>query len=132
MNPILRNVIALIVGFVVGSLVNIGLVNLGPMVIALPEGADVSTMESLKASMPLFKPANFLFPFLGHAVGTLAGARNEIEVLFRQRLEAAMAEMDVVPREEFEVVREMARKAREENEQLLQRLEELEQKLAKT
>ena len=31
-------------------------------------------MESLKASMPLFKPANFLFPFLGHAVGTLAGA----------------------------------------------------------
>ena len=66
------------------------------------------------------------------AVGTLAGTRNEVEVLFRQRLEAAMAEMDVVPREEFEVVREMARKAREENEQLLQRLEELEQKLAKT
>ena len=53
-------------------------------------------------------------------------------MLFRQRLEAAIAEMDVVPREEFEVVREMARKAREENEQLLQRLEELEQKLAKT
>ena len=66
------------------------------------------------------------------AVGTLAGARNEVEVLFRQRLEAAMAEIDMVPREEFEVVREMARKAREENEQLLQRLEELEQKLAKT
>ena len=58
------------------------------------------------------------------AVGTLAGARNEVEVLFRQRLEAAMAEMDVVPREELDVVREMARKAREENEQLLQRLEE--------
>ena len=39
------------------------------------------------------------------AVGTLAGARNEVDVLVRQRLEAAIAEMDVVPREEFEVVR---------------------------
>jgi len=66
------------------------------------------------------------------AVGTLAGARNEVEVLFRQRLEAAMDEIDMVPREEFEVVREMARKAREENELLLKRLEDLEQKLAKT
>lgn len=66
------------------------------------------------------------------AVGTLAGARNEVEVLFRQRLEAAMAEIDMVPREEFEVVREMARKAREENEHLLKRLEDLEQKLAKS
>ena len=66
------------------------------------------------------------------AVGTLAGARNEVEVLFRQRLEAAMAEIDMVPRDEFEVVREMARKAREENELLLKRLEDLEQKLAKT
>ncbi|MAH87465.1 MAG: pyrroline-5-carboxylate reductase [Kiloniella sp.] len=64
------------------------------------------------------------------AVGTLAGARDEVEVMFRQRLEAAIAEMDVVPREEFEVVRDMARAAREENERLLKRLEELEKHLA--
>ena len=56
----------------------------------------------------------------------------EQEAQIRQRLEAAMAEIDMVPREEFEVVREMARKAREENEQLLKRLEDLEQKLAKS
>lgn len=74
MNPILKNSIAVIVGLVVGSLVNIGLVNLGPHVVPLPDGADVSTMESLKASMALFKPINFLFPFLAHALGTLAGA----------------------------------------------------------
>ena len=64
------------------------------------------------------------------AVGTLAGARDEVEVMFRQRLEAAIAEMDVVPREEIEVLRDMARAAREENERLLKRLEELEKHLA--
>jgi hypothetical protein len=54
--------------------VNITLVNIGPYVIALPDGADITTMEGLKASMQLFTPANFLFPFLGHALGTLTGA----------------------------------------------------------
>jgi hypothetical protein len=51
-----------------------GLVNIGPLVVPLPEGADVSTMEGLRASMQLFTPVNFLFPFLAHALGTLAGA----------------------------------------------------------
>lgn len=74
MPPILKNILAVIAGFVAGSLVNITLVNVGPSVIALPEGADVSSMEKLAESMKLFTPANFLFPFLGHALGTLAGA----------------------------------------------------------
>ncbi len=74
MNPIAKNILAAIVGFVVGSLVNIGLVNIGPSVVPLPEGADVSTMESLRESMKLFAPVNFIFPFLAHALGTLTGA----------------------------------------------------------
>ena len=74
MNPIARNILAVIIGFVVGSLVNMALVNVGPSVIPLPEGADVSTMDSLRASMKLFTPVNFLFPFLAHALGTLTGA----------------------------------------------------------
>ncbi len=74
MNPIAKNTLAAIVGFVGGSLVNIGLVNIGSSVVPLPEGADVSSMESLRDSMNLFTPVNFLFPFLGHALGTLAGA----------------------------------------------------------
>ncbi len=57
-----------------GSLVNITLVNIGPSIVPLPEGADVSNMEDLRESMALFTPANFIFPFLGHALGTLAGA----------------------------------------------------------
>ena len=74
MPNILKNLLAVLVGVVVGCVVNIALVNLGPMVVALPEGADISTMEGLRESMEIFTPANFLFPFLGHALGTLVGA----------------------------------------------------------
>lgn len=74
MATVVRNFLAALVGVVVGSLVNMGLVNLGPLVVPLPEGADVSTMEGLRASMQLFTPVNFIFPFLAHALGTLAGA----------------------------------------------------------
>ena len=50
------------------------LVNIGPFIVPLPEGADVSSMERLRETMERFTPANFLFPFLGHALGTLVGA----------------------------------------------------------
>jgi hypothetical protein len=74
MNPIVRNILALIVGFVIGSVVNLGLINIGMSVVPLPEGTDVSTMEDLRESMKLFTPVNFIFPFLAHAIGTLTGA----------------------------------------------------------
>ena len=71
---ILKNILAVLAGLVIGSIVNMLLVNVGPMLIPPPEGADITTMEGLKATMHLFKPAHFLFPFLGHAIGTLVGA----------------------------------------------------------
>lgn len=74
MHPIARNILAVIAGVVVGSLVNMGLINIGPLVVPLPEGADVSTMENLHNALKLFTPVNFLFPFLAHALGTLSGA----------------------------------------------------------
>ncbi len=74
MNPILRNILAAIAGIVVGSAVNMGIITLGGMVIPPPAGADVTTMEGLKASMHLFELKHFLAPFLAHALGTLAGA----------------------------------------------------------
>lgn len=74
MNPVIRNILAVIVGFLVGSAVNIAIVNFGPTIIPMPEGADVSTPETLKASMQLFSPQHFIAPFLAHALGTLVGA----------------------------------------------------------
>ncbi len=67
MNPVIPSVR-------VGSLVNMGLISIGPFVVPLPEGADVTTMENLRDSMKLFTPVNFLVPFLAHALGTLSGA----------------------------------------------------------
>ena len=74
MNSIIRNILAVVTGIIIGSLVNMGIITISGSVIPPPEGADVTTMEGLKAAMHLFKPINFLFPFLAHALGTLVGA----------------------------------------------------------
>ncbi len=70
----LRNILSIPAGFILGSVVNMSLIMIGGAVIPPPDGADVTSMESLKASMHLFGPEHFLFPFLAHALGTLAGA----------------------------------------------------------
>jgi len=74
MNPILRNILAVIAGGLLGMIVNMSLVMMNGSVIPLPEGVDVTSSESLKASMHLFEAKHFIFPFLAHALGTLAGA----------------------------------------------------------
>jgi len=60
------------------------------------------------------------------AAGAADGVRREAETVFRSRLQNLLADMDLVTREEFEAVRDMARIAREENEQLKARLDALE------
>jgi hypothetical protein len=74
MNPVAKNVLAVVLGVAVGSFVNRGLITIGPLVVSPPEGADLSTMDGLRDSIKLFTPVNFLFPFLAHALGTLSGA----------------------------------------------------------
>lgn len=74
MNPVVKNILAVIVGIVFGSIVNMGIIMISGSVIPPPDGADVTTMEGLKSSMHLFQPKNFIMPFLAHALGTLAGA----------------------------------------------------------
>jgi BMFP domain-containing protein YqiC len=64
------------------------------------------------------------------AAGLAEGARREVETLARAQLERLMAGMDLVSREEFEAVREMAALARTQNEKLEARIAVLEAKLA--
>jgi BMFP domain-containing protein YqiC len=64
------------------------------------------------------------------AAGAAQGVRREMETLMRAQTERFLRDMDVVPREEFEAVKAMARKAREENEALAARLDALEARLA--
>ncbi|NDW07738.1 accessory factor UbiK family protein [Jiella pacifica] len=63
------------------------------------------------------------------AAGTAQGMRREVETLFRTQGERLLNQMDLVQREEFEAVREMAMKARMENEALKKRLADLEAKM---
>jgi BMFP domain-containing protein YqiC len=65
---------------------------------------------------------------MNDAAGVAQGVRREFDGLFRSQAERILRELDVVPREEFEAVKEMARLAREENEALKARIEALEVK----
>ena len=65
---------------------------------------------------------------MNDAAGVAQGVRREFDTLFRSQAERILRELDVVPREEFEAVKEMARLAREENEALKARIEALEAK----
>lgn len=74
MKNIIRNILAVLAGIAIGSAVNMGIILISGSIIPPPEGVDLSDMESLKDSMHLFGPVNFIMPFLAHALGTLIGA----------------------------------------------------------
>jgi BMFP domain-containing protein YqiC len=67
---------------------------------------------------------------MNDAAGVATGARREFDTLVRTQAERILRDLDVVQREEFEAVKEMARLAREENEALKARVAALEAKLA--
>jgi BMFP domain-containing protein YqiC len=67
---------------------------------------------------------------MNDAAGVAQGVRREFDTLFRTQAERMLRDLDIVQREEFEAVKEMARLAREENEALKTRIAALEAKLA--
>jgi hypothetical protein len=74
MNPIIKNILAVAAGAILGSTVNMGIIMISGSVIPPPEGADVTTTEGLKAALPFFQPKHFVLPILAHALGTFTGA----------------------------------------------------------
>lgn len=64
------------------------------------------------------------------AAGAAQGLKREAETAFRSQAERFVSEMDLIQREDFDVVREMASKAREENEALKATIEALEARIA--
>ncbi|CAN5678845.1 hypothetical protein BH24ACI3_BH24ACI3_07440 [soil metagenome] len=74
MNPVVKNILAVVAGIVGGSVVNMGIISISGALIQPPPGADVTTMEGLTAAMPLMEPKHFLLPFLAHALGAFVGA----------------------------------------------------------
>ena len=66
---------------------------------------------------------------MNDAAGVASGVRREFDTVFRNQADRILRDLDVVKREEFEAVKEMARLAREENEALKARIAGLEAKL---
>ena len=64
------------------------------------------------------------------AAGVAQGVRREIETAVRGQVERFLGDMDLVQREQFEAVREMAARARDDNEELRRRIAELESRIA--
>jgi BMFP domain-containing protein YqiC len=67
---------------------------------------------------------------MNDAAGVAGGVRREFDTLLKTQAERVLRELDVVQREDFEAVKDMARLAREENEALKARIAALEAKLA--
>jgi BMFP domain-containing protein YqiC len=90
----------------------------------------LSTLKESIMSSPQNRFFDDLAKLMQNAAGMADGARREVEDFLKARMERLLAGMDVVTREEFEATREMAVKAREENERLTARIAALEAKLS--
>lgn len=86
----MKLVLAILAGVVVGWIVNMGLIVLGPSIIALPEGMDPMDPESYKAHAHLLTTKNYIMPFLAHALGTLAGAFTIAKLAPQNKMKYAM------------------------------------------
>jgi BMFP domain-containing protein YqiC len=65
---------------------------------------------------------------MNDAAGAAQGVKREVDAVVRHQAERILADLDLVKREEFEAVKDMARLAREENEALKERIAALEAK----
>jgi len=86
---IIRNILAVIVGLIVGSIVNMALIKMGQVIIPPPDGIDMSRPEAINSAMPLLAFKDFIFIFLAHALGTLFGAFIAALIAFSHQLNMA-------------------------------------------
>ena len=91
MNPILRNILAVVLGLFIGGAVNMAIILVSGSIIPPPAGANLTTMEGLQAAMPLMEPKHFLLPFLAHALGTLVGAFVAAKIAANYKMRFAIA-----------------------------------------
>lgn len=70
-----------------------------------------------------------LAKLMTNAAGAAQGVRRELDAIVQSQVERVINNLELVKREEFDVVRDMASKAREENDRLAQRIVELESRV---
>lgn len=70
---IVRNILAVILGLVIGSVVNMAVIAAGHAIIPPPAGFDGNSMEGVASTIHLLTPIDFIVPFLAHALGPFIG-----------------------------------------------------------
>jgi len=90
MNPIIKNILAIVFGWLGGSLVNMGLIQTGHALFPI-EGVDINDMTALAEVMPTLDFKYFIFPFLAHALGTLVGAAIAYLIAANHKMKFAIA-----------------------------------------
>jgi hypothetical protein len=73
MNTIIKNILAVVLGWIGGSIINMGLIKIGHILLPIA-GIDPNDMKALAEMMPTLEFKYFIFPFLAHALGTFSGA----------------------------------------------------------
>lgn len=90
MHPVLRNILAIIVGVFLGAILNGALISFSTAVIPLPEGVDPNSIDSIKANIHLYEAKHFIMPFLAHALGTLLGAFITVKLAATRQMPLAL------------------------------------------
>ena len=86
MNPYLRNFLAVLVGLIVGGIVNITVIKILIMIFGVPDGVELTDMNSIKAHIGEFSTLQLISPLGGHAIGTLAGAYLTARLVTKARM----------------------------------------------
>ncbi len=89
MPVLLRNILAVLIGWMAGSIVNMTLIGVGNNVFPI-EGFDPGDPDALLKMIETFEPKHFLFPFLAHAVGTFVGAAVAALIAVKYKYRVAM------------------------------------------
>ncbi len=90
MHPIIKNILAVILGWLSGSIVNMGFIQTGHILFPIT-GIDVNDMEAYAAIMPSLDFKYFIFPFLAHALGTFIGAVVAALIAVNHKMKFALA-----------------------------------------
>ena len=90
MKQILINVFAVLAGWIIGSSLNMGLVELGNLVFPIKD-VNTNSMEELALVIPTLTATYFIFPFLAHALGTFLGAFIAWKIASGHKMRIAMS-----------------------------------------
>ncbi|MGB7069560.1 MAG: hypothetical protein WBD22_08705 [Pyrinomonadaceae bacterium] len=71
---VIRNILAVVIGFLIGGFVNMGIIAGGHSILPPPPGFDGTSMEGVASTIHFLRPIDFIVPFLAHAIGPFVGA----------------------------------------------------------